>query len=249
MVHFSPDLGLTYLSIPKVACSSFKRSIWEAADRKNGVRTLLEGMSPHRKDTSPFVHALPAVKRRMDAFIDSQFFVVVRNPYARLLSGYLDKVAAERRDMKVWKVIAQQLDYKIADRPTFADFVNRLSGVDLANIDPHIAPQSDVANVGRFPIDHLGHLEALDPTVEFLWQYGVDLSAYRPHETNASDRLSEFYTDKEFDVVARIFARDFEAFGYSKNPVNLSAGDKIWIPTVSREDFLHYLMAIWEDID
>ncbi|RFU12434.1 hypothetical protein DZD18_12035 [Rhodobacteraceae bacterium W635] len=244
VVHFAPDIGLTYLSVPKVACSSFKRSIWESVDRKKGVQTLLEGMSPHRKDTSPFVHALPALKRRMDSFIDSRFVVVVRNPYVRLLSGYLDKVAAERRDMKVWTVVARQLDYKITDRPSFPDFVSRLSNVDVTNVDPLFAPQSEVANIGRFPVDHLGHLEALEPTVELLAKYDVDLSPYRPHETNSSGRLDECYTDREFDAAARMFANDFEMFAYSTDPADLDARGPKRVPSVSREKLREYLLDV-----
>lgn len=38
---------------------------------------------------------------------------------------------------------------------------------------------------------------------------------YRGHETNASSKLTQFYTVERAEIVRRIYAKDFEALQYS----------------------------------
>ena len=233
---YSPHLQLVYLRIPKVACSSFKRSIWHAVDHKLGEVTLKSGVSPHDKAKSPFAKSADEIRSQIDSFVNASFFTVVRNPYSRLLSAFLDKVTKKNRDLNVWSVIRKQLSYNDDDYPDFSDFVDRLVKQRPSYLENHFLEQNIVICSNHLPVDHLGHMESLGSTSSFLGIFGVPIRNHRSHSTGSTSRIKEFYTRKELDSVQRFFRKDFELFGYSDDPDILAPTLKPQFEPVSRDN-------------
>jgi hypothetical protein len=65
-------------------------------------------------------------------------------------------------------------------------------------------------------LDHVGRLESLEKTREWLAQtLGLPHEGGLPHlKKSGGDRYREHYTPQARDLVAEIFRKDFELFGY-----------------------------------
>ena len=244
VTFYSSDLQLVYLRIPKVACSSFKKSIWHAVDHKLGKVTLNPGISPHDKAKSPFAKSANEIRRNLDDFVNASFFTVVRNPYSRLLSAFLDKVARKNRDLKVWSAIRKQLSYKDDDYPDFSDFVDRLVKQRPSCLENHFLEQNIIICSKHLPVDHLGHMEDLDSTIYFLDRFGVPIRSHQSHSTGSTSRIKDFYTKKELDSVQKFFYKDFDLFGYVDDPDILTPTLKPKFESTSRVNIFDKLDRI-----
>jgi hypothetical protein len=140
-------------------------------------------------------------------------FTLVRNPYTRTLSAYLDKVARQ-------KVVPEGLRRRAAGRPpSFLDFCLYLDDGGLHDA-VHWAPQTSmmvlpvpvldlVAKLENFDADFRRVLEAIGLGDRF------EVSRHDPHKTDSDRKRAEYYCDRSREIVARLLAEDFRLLGYS----------------------------------
>ena len=218
-VHFVPDRHIVYLNNAKVACSSVKKALWQ------GVRPNTFGGNPHDRQLAPFSRTLEDIAHDLDSFGASQFFTVVRNPYSRILSAYLDKVSSvtadgeeKKRDASVWHPFCRR--YRLSSDATlsFGEFLNRITAEDPSTLDQHFAPQFFNTLQPFVSCDFTGHMEQMDRVWSFLSDFGVVEAAHRPHNTKASSSIAGFYGPHEMEMVRAFYAQDFDLFGYSDDP-------------------------------
>ena len=143
------------------------------------------------------------------------WIVVVRNPYSRVLSAFLDKF----REEKYQKAYG---NFDLSPEG-FAAFVTWLEQGGLSK-DGHwdlqtkliVGPVSKFDAVIRF--ETLGaDLERALTRAQVPFDAGKLRKAYPSDEgkkTGASDRMPAFYTPDLATRVARLYARDFTALGY-----------------------------------
>ncbi len=155
-------------------------------------------------------------------------FAIVRNPWDRLVSawsfarqGYGNGEATDTgpspssRDLV--RIRHPEL-YRGPDFATFDSFVLEwFAHRDVRRLDGVFKPQTDyvLAADGSMPFNHLGRIEKLDETIGWLSsQLGRTIALPR---FNSSDRdeYRQYYTAQTRDLVARIYARDIAAFGYT----------------------------------
>src|SRR5437588_3196129 len=208
-----PPLGLIYLYNPKVACSTILYSLWAAADAKMGVTSKIK---PHRRDMGPFVENI--FKHPLFGSPELRgmtCFAVVRNPFLRILSAYLNKIVNRK---PVWGRFASEhgLDRDAAENDMrFIDFLRILESDCDESMNAHYRPQY-LNLMMPFSRPHfVGRLENFADIKEFLARNGVPEIVRKGVVTNTSARLHEFYTADAEAIVARKFADDFRLFGYS----------------------------------
>lgn len=152
-------------------------------------------------------------------------FVVVRNPYSRILSAFLDKVAGAKSDK-----YAYCAGFGQSDADGFSAFVRFLSGGGVRR-DRHFWPQSDLLFQ---PVSHFNSIAKLENLVEdmraVLVSTGHDPAhadkLAQPHSveagtakiTGAGSKLAHYFTDRSVELVSQIYAADFRQFGYSVAP-------------------------------
>ncbi|MEF8792416.1 sulfotransferase family protein [Thiohalorhabdus sp.] len=148
-------------------------------------------------------------------------FSVVRNPYTRVLSAYLDKIAAAEAGQ--YGFVARSAGFEEARGVSFSRFVSFLeSGGLYAN--PHWAPQVALLPVEPSGLAFLGRVESLDEDLgklaDRLFGEGTfQGAALRADRRRGSDiRTADFYDAELFCRVYRLYRSDFEAFGYSGHP-------------------------------
>lgn len=231
-IHFVPGIPVVYLHNPKVACSTMKKSLWLRSDEIRGTSTFTG--QPHDRPRSPFPMRLEKIVPHIEELVAAKFVAIVRNPFTRALSAYLDKVAKEKRDLAVWIPLARSLGLKPGDRPSFGEFLTRIVDLDPWVMDRHFTPQYVNVLSDYVTPDFVGHLEDMDSVEKYLGGQGLPIIGHSPHQTGASHKMHEYYQKDEVSLVCQYYHRDFEIFGYSQDPSALFSTHEYAVPSINR---------------
>ncbi len=144
-------------------------------------------------------------------------FAIVRNPYSRTLSAYLDKIAARKRQARTferWRGAPVQ-----RKEPSFGEFCRYLDAGGLRD-DVHWAPQTELLCEVPGWFDRIYRQEKLGEAAEEIMGriFGVAPefpARVGPRPTGASKLVARHYDDETRRIVARLFAADFDALGYA----------------------------------
>lgn len=202
-----------YVRVPKAANSTISKTLaWLTfPDDREAISADEEGRTSKRMFSKyPWHWWNP---RAADSYFK---FMFVRDPFSRLLSAYLDKINPGF-DRKSYAFVGQASGRKSSEL-SFADFVTFIEqGGLFRNI--HWAPQVDLCPFPLNQLDLVGKIETIDHDLEIVGRevFGVAQIPKQQRETRrtqSSERVSHFYDDKLAERVARIYRRDFDAFGY-----------------------------------
>lgn len=162
--------------------------------------------------------------------------VLVRDPFDRLVSFYLDKLGPTgtawarqhgwQRCQRLFFPVAGVSDRDRPDRVgralndiSFEQFVGLLPR--FAHRDPHLAPQVESLHL-RLPLVPVGVWPPVDRVLrmerdlDFLYtNLRLDPSIHLNHRRAGSERPQ--FTPELRRVVERVYRRDFDAFGYARN--------------------------------
>jgi len=234
--QFSISLKNQYVfcEVAKSGCSAVKRALWRQEIKDIPMPKGFEDTYknphvafPHHLLIKPFQLG----ETRFNQAIRDPAFVkwtVVRNPFTRALSGYLDKIQRnEPQFANIQKRVAQhrKVDSGEVDRAsvTFEDFCEALTYFNRpVEFDPHWRPQYLHTCGDILPYSHIAKLETLDQSLDELGRLiglkDLNFSSGRPHATNANSKLSEHYTGRCVDIIRDVYALDFQHFGYDLEP-------------------------------
>ncbi len=184
-IHYVPGTPIIYLNNAKVACSSIKKAMW----LKWHPSTYEQFQNPHIRQGGPFCQNLRELAQHLDEMSLPTIFTVVRNPYVRILSAYLDKIGRKPRDAGVWFPFARRFGISGDAIPSFDEFLRMITSEEPSLLDQHFAPQ--YLNILQpFTSCHfVGHIEHMDTVWAFLGKYGIAQNDYRPHQTGAETLL------------------------------------------------------------
>jgi hypothetical protein len=180
-------------------------------------------------DTGNFGDKAPSLSRipyaEIWALRKSRFLVIVRNPYTRLLSAFLEKFRREEY---------RQRHGDFAQTPAgFEAFVDWLAAGNVDK-DGHWREQTHHLFMPLHKFDAVVRFENLRADMlSFLTSVGLSDpddalgDIHRRNSTSADTILHEFYTPRVAKIVAKLYARDFEELGYSFDfPVDFKEGGK-----------------------
>ena len=205
-VFYAPEHRFIYFRVPKSANSTVVMSLATAmgtAPRDHG------GAGAKRAGNAVLRLALRLPAKLAECYK----FTFVRDPYARALSAYLDKIATGNPEFLgiIGGMIGRQ-----GRSLSFADFLHRLDdGYLTANI--HWAPQADVIALPPARLDFVGRVETLEPDLARVMDRIFGPAGHRMVRRtegvrSASRRLADFYGSAERRLVRKLYARDFELF-------------------------------------
>jgi hypothetical protein len=200
--------GYVYLRVPKAANSTVARALLE--------RFPEPGLDPERVDDAKArvthfgdlrLSDLPRVRRYF-------VFTVVRDPYARTLSAFLDKFRPgdPRLDRFGDRVAAFD-----GGAVSFRGFCRYLAAGGEAD-NAHWMRQTRLTGLAD-RLDFVGRVETLeDDLARILARIGArdarPIARAGPTPTGASARLREAYDDETRTLVEAVYRADFETFGY-----------------------------------
>jgi hypothetical protein len=145
-------------------------------------------------------------------------FSFVRNPYDRVLSAYLSKLAASEHKSP-YRAIGSRVRRRYGGGAlTFPAFCAYLDAEGPYG-NPHWYPQHRYIDAfGAERLDFIGRVERLDEDLARVVEriYGrADGSTYRTGtKSGASGKLAQHYDEASRQIVRRLYREDFERFGY-----------------------------------
>ena len=239
--HFSPyktyirrDLGLVVYFNPKVGSTTIKRLLVEGL-QSLGVKAMLNRCWPlnetRRYLTAPLADHWDLL-RHPDRY---RFVTFVRNPYARLVSAWRDKLALggeEPAARSVRKATAAVRRFAAARRLAggevssdipFETFVSYVESQAEGRRDQHWDTQRSVLLTDLIPFSRIYRMETefASGVTDILTRLGLPAAwaAERLQKPqNASRKLSRpVYTAALAERVYQCFAGDFAQFGYERD--------------------------------
>ncbi|CDF38105.1 Carbohydrate sulfotransferase [Chondrus crispus] len=224
---------LVFCPVPKAASSNWKYLIrrWERVpDFANLSRA-------HRPATSGLRYLADYAPAEAEAILrDPTYFrfVFVREPYARLLSCYMDKfrntdpeyVRAEYRTflaaLKGW-TFARDVDVERDPRLTFAHFVQAVADMPVQDMNAHWMPQTAYCAIGVLPYDFVGRMENLKQDVDYVFRRLGRVGNRFPTQnqigfppSGASPTLADELYDNDLRAKVRaIYEPDFRILRYT----------------------------------
>lgn len=141
-------------------------------------------------------------------------FTLVRNPYTRTLSAYLDKVV---RQIVVPNTLKQRCE---KHPPSFLDFCLYLENGGL-NDDVHWAPQTQMLVMPLEQFDHIMKLERFDEDFRVVLgklglTHAFSVVRHDPHRTDSDRKQHEYYCDRSRGIVSELFNEDFRMLDYPR---------------------------------
>ena len=201
-----------YLRVPKAANSTVLRTLL--------TRLPEPGLDPAEIERAKVrsVHFRNLRAGELKAVERFLTFTVVRDPYVRLLSAYLDKF---RPGHKYITRYGERVAAHDGGRITFAGFCRWLAAGGEA-VNAHWMRQARLTGVVE-RLDFVGRVETLEADMDLLVARiggatgeapGTGVAQAGPPPTGAAARLAEHYDAECRQIVAEVYAADFAKFGY-----------------------------------
>ena len=218
-----------YWAIPKAACTTMKEVLHTVEDLPpiqffvDSLRETRRDMFIHARENMPMPSLVDLDDRTQRDVLESPDFLrmtVVRNPYARLVSAWRNRVLlCEPWLERLYLEIRGQLpgpDQK--SLLSFEEFLDYVSRCDLRTCNGHWARQVDRLFLKAIHFNHIGKVERMSETWQRFQQHlrTSDPLPVSSKNVSVSAPAAEF-TEALASKIYSLYQADFEAFGYDRN--------------------------------
>lgn len=219
LTHVDMKRRFAYIETPKVACTSIKKFMMDQV--VDGGFHLENKNQVHNREISPLTQLSELDMATAHGVWSRKFrrFSFVRNPYSRLLSGFLDKLITNEYERQRH---LPMMGFEQGYTPTLLEFLERLAQKPDTERDIHFRTQSALLMLDNVNYDFIGRFERFDS--DFLWLqqafYGIDRpkESYedfgKHHASDANSKIRQYFGSHEAQIVREIYAADFDNFEY-----------------------------------
>lgn len=204
------EFGLSYLPVPKVACTSLKTYFFEI---ENGFAFQPFATSGRKWWIHNFYASRPRGEQDQPAMADHHRIAVVRDPVARLLSCYSNRVL-HHRELSREKALRPLRRAGLPFAPDLSTFVANLAGYCAAvtSIQHHAAPM--VTFLGDDPayFSRIYQMTELDQLVADVAARTGRRAPLQKLQTGGPKITAEALTRAEIDLLHDFYAEDYAAF-------------------------------------
>jgi hypothetical protein len=147
-------------------------------------------------------------------------FTVVRHPWSRIVSGYLQKyvLLCEKDRHRFKQQYAHNIDDSLREPMTLTELLLALVHEPHPKINPHFRPSAELCDVGRTPYDFIADVENPAHTAFLLEKikspYPMPQRNFVHYKVDPADMVVPC-TRETVDLAARLYAMDLELFGYT----------------------------------
>jgi hypothetical protein len=216
--------GYMYAAVGKAANSTVKHHLYELEYRGTRFKTK----SLHDRQSSPLLSPFQLPPTMLEEVLGSDRFfrfTVVRNPYSRILSCYLDRIVPA--NSQPYRQLIVALGREVGTAVGFDEFVRAICRQRPFEQNNHWRLQVAELCHGAICYDEIGKQEHFADDMARIWKRitrglvpapDFVMENKAPSITSAENRLSEFYTSELTDLIRNAYAADFDAFDYPRDP-------------------------------
>ena len=230
LINVVPSLGVIYITVPKVASTRIRQTLAAAVGRHTvslnpGRRRRFRGPQGPRSMTLASFHMLATDPKTLR-------FSFVRNPYARAVSCWADKLQGKPLVpgddfVNAYLARRQEID---ADLPagrdrtlSFSDFVTYAGAFANRRVDAHLQAQDDILAMPGIALDFVGRIERFSQDIVRVLDHiaatnGIRGDAANPVNPSRHGPWADYYTPELRDRIYRAYERDFDRFEYPRRP-------------------------------
>jgi len=220
-----------FIETPKCACSTMKKVMahieGKEIARKHVFKETTLDMSLHSRNVHPVKSLDQYPTLKINELLNSSSvtrFCVVRNPYARLVSAWADKIRQkEPAYQKYWAIIANFNNKSQEECPSFDDFIQWVTSYGHDGIDPHWKAMKELLLPELINYSFVIKTESLTEDFQcVLDSIGYNSSAkellqrFRMNESLPINWKS-MYREELAEKVFNYFEEDFLFFEYGKD--------------------------------
>lgn len=228
-----PQRRFVFAYVPKVACTNWKSVL----RRLEGFDNWLDSRLAHDKKAGGLHYLeLPGPERALLTDPAIPKYAMVRDPYARVLSAYLNKVESrlppgsrqpgdhfDRIVLDIENFRQAKLDLKAHPAVDFEVFLLWLKdGTSPFTRDEHWARQSAILRLGKVDYAFLGRFERMgEDAPRLMALMGADFAFptqadVRFQSQGTEAKLERYLTPRARALIGQLFAPDFRALGYKR---------------------------------
>lgn len=202
---YSPTEHFFYNRVPKSANSTIMKLLGEYS-------TYCRPFVSHLKDR--WLRPSHMSSAQVQDMVSGRVFcfTFVRDPYARVLSAYREKILGGQ--VQLARHFGRSAAGNPPDFETFCRFLDQ-GGLHL---DAHWAPQADLMLLPLERFDLIGKVETMAEDLSILAGRLGAKQGFHPLRvgkvTASETRLTLDYSDASREVIRRLYRRDFDLFGY-----------------------------------
>ena len=208
-----------YLAVGKAANSTVKHHLYEL----EYTGTRFKTKSVHDRQTSPLLSPFQLPDDLLEeVFTSAKYFrfSVVRNPYSRLLSCYLDRIVPGAG--AAYRQLIRALGRPDGSTVSFPEFIRTACAQAPYAQNNHWRLQVAEICTDAIPYDFVGKQESFAEDMASVWariapNHPLPEFAHAnksPSITGAKSRLHEYYTPELVELVRTAYRADFDRFGY-----------------------------------
>lgn len=216
-----PRHRLIYVSVPKAASTTIRSILSEL---QTSSKPPVEQVLYKRRCSgllSPTLAGL-TVFHEMASSADTLRFTFVRNPYARLLSAWSNKIAG-----KPLRPGDPYIDLYLNSRPaarsqpaqslSFSEFVHFVHETIDESVDPHWDRQTARVSVQGLKLDLIGRVETFENDFVTVLHHARKSSIRIPRLNHSGPAdWQPYYSAELANTVYRLYEQDFDIFGYPR---------------------------------
>tara|TARA_R100000951_G_scaffold77704_1_gene65577 strand:- start:109 stop:747 length:639 start_codon:yes stop_codon:yes gene_type:complete len=183
------------------------------------LKDLYELRDTDRYDPEPHIHHMnyQQILNIKPDYHRYYSFAAVRNPWSRLLSGYMDFTQNRKHE---YSGLIRYDEPLLSEYRDFKDFVMRIGEGKWIN-DVHFLPQHVYTHAEDKVVDMIMRVENLNMDVHALmnklgFKHYQHLFGARCqiHRATKHGHYTEYYDEQSAAKVAELYAKDIELFGY-----------------------------------
>ena len=235
-VYYSDKQAVIYCSVPKVACTNWKRMLQVFEGNFHDPLDISDKQSVHTLKYSYLLRLSPEeIQWKKNVYYS---FMFVRHPFERLLSAYRNKLRDpynsifQRRYgsqiLKRYRKGLSQEEYAKGENVTFQEFVDYLillhDNYSDKKFDEHWQVMHTLCTPCKMKYNFIGKMETLVEDANYiLKQLGVENLFKFPSNTTdkykqkTNNLMKEYYSKLPASTVQKlyeIYKEDFLSFGY-----------------------------------
>jgi hypothetical protein len=148
-------------------------------------------------------------------------FTVVRHPWNRLVSGYLNKYVFGCNESRICfqKEYVKNLDTSLRETLSLTELLLTLEHTPTKDMNQHFRPSTEVCNVRDGPYDFIAdmenpsHTDYLLAKIKSPFPFPQDNNSLQ--EIRNPEDLKVACTRETVDLAARLYAADLKTYGYT----------------------------------